>query len=240
MSTNQPSDFDVEHLNQKFADSDPKDILLWCIENIPEGLIQTTAFGATGMVILNVLYNEIRPMPAVPVLFLDTLHHFPETIDLVNQSIDFFDLNLTIIKPYECDSRNSFNKKYGEALWRKDIDKFHYVTKVEPLQRGLQELNVKAWITGRRRDQSSSRSQIHIFERDKAQRLKVNPLAGWTYKNIWQYIMDRNLIYNSLYDRGYSSIGDEPLTTPVKFGENERSGRWRGTERTECGIHNAI
>ncbi|MEO0770686.1 MAG: phosphoadenylyl-sulfate reductase, partial [Cyanobacteria bacterium J06649_4] len=111
------------------------------------------------------------------------------------------------------------------------------LTKVEPLQRALKDLNVNAWITGRRRDQSQTRQDLPIFERDAEGRLKINPLAHWTKKEVWAYIVEQGVLYNSLHDQGYTSIGDEPLTTPTAANEDERAGRWRGIEKTECGIH---
>jgi phosphoadenosine phosphosulfate reductase len=75
------------------------------------------------------------------------------------------------------------------------------------------------------------------LEWDKQQRLKINPLANWTRSQSWQYVMEHQVPYNPLHDQGYASIGDEPLTTPIAPGEEERAGRWRGTGKTECGIH---
>jgi phosphoadenosine phosphosulfate reductase len=76
-----------------------------------------------------------------------------------------------------------------------------------------------------------------ILEPDSDGRLKINPLANWTRKDLWTYVFQHNVVYNPLHDRGYASIGDEPLTTPVQPGEDERAGRWRGSQKTECGIH---
>ena len=107
---------------------------------------------------------------------------------------------------------------------------------MEPLQRALDDLQVQAWITGRRRDQSAARQSLPIFERVNG-RLKVNPLANWTRQDLWAYTEQNGVLYNPLHDQGYTSIGDQPLTTPTAAGEDERAGRWRGTEKTECGIH---
>lgn len=229
--------FDLEELNQRFETAHPRNILAWCVENIRTGLVQTSAFNVNGMVIMDILYRELRPTPPIPVLFLDTLHHFPETLELVRQAIVIYGLNLKVYKAKDVNSREAFAARYGEALWDKDIEKFHQLTKIEPLQRGHQELGTVAWITGRRRDQSSTRNDTPIFEFDKKQRLKINPLANWTGSDTWNYVAEHNVIYNPLHDRGYPSIGDQPTTTPVNAGEDERAGRWRGTSRTECGIH---
>lgn len=224
-------------LNEKFESAHPKSILMWCLENIPQGLIQSTAFGAGGTVLMDMLYRDLNPVPPVPVVFLDTLHHFPETIALAEQSRHRYNLDLRIYQPQGFKRRAAFEAQYGEALWEQDLNHYHQITKVEPLQRALKELEVTAWITGRRRDQSDSRTQMPIFEWDQQERLKINPLAAWTYKDIWGYVMNNQVLYNPLYDQGYASIGDQPLTTTVQAGEHERAGRWRGSNRLECGMH---
>jgi phosphoadenosine phosphosulfate reductase len=228
--------FDLDELSQRFASVHPINILAWCLENLRPGLVQSSAFNVNGMVIMHMLY-QIAPNPPVPVLFLDTLHHFPETLELVRDAQKLYELDLHVYRVPDADSRESFAARYGESLWEKDFEQYHYLTKVEPLQRGLSELGATAWITGRRRDQSSTRSQTPIFERDKHGRLKVNPLASWTRQDVWKYVMRHSLLYNPLHDQGYPSIGDEPMTTPVQVGEDERAGRWRGMGKTECGIH---
>lgn len=228
---------DIDQLNQQLDEAHPKSILTWCLENLPEGLIQSTAFGASGMVIMDLLYKDLNPNPSIPVLFLDTLHHFSETVKLANDARARYGLDLQIFRPQGVTSRSEFAQKYGEQLWDTDLEQFHQLTKVEPLQRGLDQLQVATWITGRRRDQSSTRAKMPIFECDRDGRLKVNPLANWSYKDVWTYLVNNKVLYNPLYDQGYASIGDEPLTTMTKPGEDERAGRWRGKTRTECGMH---
>jgi phosphoadenosine phosphosulfate reductase len=226
---------DLEELNRKFETAHPKDILAWSAENVPTGLVQTSAFNVDDLVITHILYSELKH-PA-PIIFLDTLYHFPQTLELVARAKEIYNLNLQVYKTPDVDSREAFAAKYGEALWDKDIAKFHHVTKIEPLQRGLTELNTVAWITGRRRDQAVTRANMPVFELDNHGRLKINPLATWTRKDTWVYVAEHGVIYNPLHDQGYPSVGDEPITTPVAEGEDERAGRWRGTGKTECGIH---
>ncbi len=227
--------FDLDRLNQQFETATPKKILAWSIENVPTGLVQTSAFNVDDLVITHILYTELKH--PVPVIFLDTLYHFPQTLELVAKAKEIYNLDLQTYKTPDLDSREAFAAKYGEALWDKDITEFHQVTKIEPLLRGLQELNTTAWITGRRRDQAVTRANMPIFELDNLGRLKVNPIAASTRKDSWAYVAEHGVIYNPLHDQGYPSIGDEPITTKVADGEDERAGRWRGTAKTECGIH---
>ncbi|WP_414567139.1 phosphoadenosine phosphosulfate reductase [Nostoc sp. CCY 9925] len=234
-SKNETIAFDLEKLNQEFETATPKEILAWSVENIPTGLVQTSAFNVDDMVITHILYSELK-FP-VPVIFLNTLYHFDETLELVAKAKQIYNLDLQTYKTPDVDSPEAFEAKYGDALWDKDILKFHEITKIEPLLRGLDELNSVAWITGRRRDQAVTRANMPIFELDGKGRLKVNPIATWTRKDSWLYVAEHGVIYNPLHDQGYPSIGDKPITTKVKDGEDERAGRWRGSNKTECGIH---
>ncbi|WP_026734131.1 phosphoadenosine phosphosulfate reductase [Fischerella sp. PCC 9605] len=235
VSTNQNANFDLEQLNQKYENAHPREILAWSVENIPTGLVQTSAFNVDDILITDILYRELKH--PVPVIFLDTLYHFRETLELVEKAKEIYNLDLKVYKTPDVNTREAFAAKYGEALWDKDIAKFHEITKIEPLQRGLAELNTIAWITGRRRDQAATRANMPIFEIDGNGRIKINPLANWTRKQTWTYVSENGMIYNPLHDKGYPSIGDEPITTPVAEGEDERAGRWRGSGKTECGIH---
>lgn len=233
----QPAILDLKKLNQKFEKANPKDILAWCVINMPTGLVQTSAFNVDDIVITDLLYRDLKPENPVPVLFLDTLHHFPQTLDLVAKTKLIYHLNLQVYKTSQANTRQEFAAKFGDDLWGTNVTKFHEITKIEPLQRGLAELGAIGWITGRRRDQAATRADIPIFELDRQNRLKVNPLANWSRKESWAYVFEYDVTYNPLHDQGYPSIGDQPLTTKIKAGEAERAGRWRDTDKTECGIH---
>jgi phosphoadenosine phosphosulfate reductase len=229
------TELDLDVLNERFESLTPQDILRWAIQTFPQGLAQTNAFSIP--VTIHMLYEELRPERPVPVIFLDTLHHFPETLETVDRAKQRYDLDLHVYRAEGASSREAFASRYGQELWHRDVNQFHYLTKVEPLQQALADIEVDAWVTGRRRDQSASRKYMPILERDADGRIKINPLANWTRKDIWTYVYNNNVIYNPLHDQGYASIGDEPLTTPVQSGEHERAGRWRGSAKTECGIH---
>mgnify|MGYP001793533863 CR=1 FL=1 len=224
---------DIESLNRQFALAPPQEILTWCVRNIPQGLAQTTSFSL--LAVTHMLYAELNN--PIPVIFLDTLHLFPETLETARKAQEIYGLNLHTYQAIGVDSREAFAIRYGDKLWEKDVERFYDITKVEPLQRALKKLKVQAWITGRRRDQSEERKELQIFERDADGRLKINPLANWTRRDIWAYIFEHDILYNPLHDQGYTSIGDEPLTTPTAVYEDERAGRWRGSAKTECGIH---
>lgn len=205
------------------------EVLRWAVEHVPPGrLILSTAFGIGGIVLIDLLHREeIR----LPVVFIDTLHHFPETLELADRVRRRYDLELRIQRP--APSPAAFEQVHGPRLWERDVERFHRVTKVEPMNRALK--GVEGWITARRRDQSRERAGLAVLE--PGERLKINPIARWRRERVWAWIREHDLPYNPLHDRGYASIGDRPLTTRVRPGEEERAGRWRGSSRTECGLH---
>jgi phosphoadenosine phosphosulfate reductase len=175
----------------------------------------------------------------VDLIFLDTLYHFPETLALVDRVRERYPFkNIHVFKPADVSTTEEFEKKYGEKLWEKEENQYDFIAKVEPAQRAYRELNVHAVITGRRRSQGAKRGELDIIEVDEAGLIKINPMANWSFDQVQNYIKDNNVPYNDLLDRGYKSVGDWHSTQPIKEGEDERSGRWKGQVKTECGIHN--
>jgi len=175
----------------------------------------------------------------VDLIFIDTLHHFQETLDLVDRIRERYPLvNLHVAKPAGVTTADEFAQKYGDKLWETDENRYDYLIKVEPAQRAYRELDVHAVLTGRRRSQGGKRGDLPIIEIDEAGLIKINPLANWSFQQVKQYITENDVPYNALLDRGYKSVGDWHSTQPVKEGEDERAGRWKGQEKTECGIHN--
>jgi phosphoadenosine phosphosulfate reductase len=220
---------DWEELNRTLEGAPVEEILRAAIAAFPPNkLAVISAFGPTSLV---VLHHLPRIAPRLPVIFVDTLHHFPETLELVERVKERYDLNLKVYRPAA--NRAKFEARYGPRLWETDLDLYQHVSKVEPFRRAT--ANLDGWITGRRREQSETRAALPIFE--TGDRVKVNPLASWSRGQIWNFILENGIPYNPLHDQGYASIGDAPLTTPVAPGEPERAGRWRGLDKTECGIH---
>ena len=175
----------------------------------------------------------------VDLIFFDTLHHFPETLALVGQVRSKYPLvNLHVYKPEGVETAEGLAEKYGERLWETNEELYDWVAKVEPAQRAYRELQVNAVLTGRRRSQGGKRGDIAIIEVDEAGLIKVNPLANWTFEDVREYVKANNVPYNPLLDQGYKSVGDWHSTQPIKEGEDERAGRWKGQQKTECGIHN--
>jgi phosphoadenosine phosphosulfate reductase len=229
----------LQFLNRQLQFLEPQEILRWCITTLPH-LFQTTAFGLTGLVQLDMLSKLKTPRPQmVDLIFIDTLHHFQETLELVEKVRATYPLvNIHVFKPEGVETAQEFSEKYGDKLWQTDDNKYDYLVKVEPAQRAYRELQAQAVLTGRRRSQGGQRGDMDIIEIDEAGLIKINPMANWSFQQIQQYAKDNDVPYNALLDRGYKSIGDWHSTSPVKENEDERSGRWKGQQKTECGIHN--
>lgn len=216
-----------------------EEVLKWCITSLP-GLFQTTAFGLTGLVTLDMLSKLDVPRPQlVDLIFLDTLHHFQETHALVDRVRQRYPLvNLHIYKPDGTETEAEFAEKHGPRLWETNDELYDWLAKVEPAQRAYRDLQVHAVLTGRRKSQGGQRGDLDVIEVDDAGLIKINALANWTFKQVKDYITEHDVPYNELLDKGYKSIGDYHSTQPVKEGEDERAGRWKGQQKTECGIHN--
>lgn len=229
----------LKYINQQLNKLEPQDVLKWCLTSLP-GLFQTSAFGLTGLAIMDMVSNlDFAIKPDVDLIFLDTLYHFTQTMDLVERVRQRYPaLKIHVYKPDGCETTADFEKKHGERLWETNDELYDAVAKVEPAQRAYREMDVKAVLTGRRKTQGGKRGDIDIVEVDDAGLIKVNPLANWSFKDVQAYIKEHNVPTNELLDQGYRSVGDWHSTQPVTDSEDERAGRWKGKNKTECGIHN--
>ncbi|KAL2020244.1 hypothetical protein VTK56DRAFT_8670 [Thermocarpiscus australiensis] len=231
----------LKHLNKQLESMHPVDILRFCKILFPN-LYQSTAFGLTGLVTLDMLSKidaeSSNPQP-IDLIFLDTLYHFQETYELVERVKARYNVRVHVFKPADAETVSQFEELYGEKLYETSSELYDWIAKVEPLQRAYSELKVAAVLTGRRRSQGGQRGDIPVIELDEERGVvKINPLANWTFSQVKDYIKEHNVPYNVLLDRGYKSVGDWHSTVPVGEGEDERAGRWKGQDKTECGIHN--
>lgn len=210
----------------------PEAILRFAFERFPKIAI-STAFGPEGCALVAM---AVAIEPRVKVFTIDTDFLFPEAVALRQRFVDKYGLDLEVLRGTTTIEEQ--NRLHGPRLFERDTDLCCALRKVEPTRRALEGLD--AWIAGLRRDQSATRAGIDIlesYEREGAAPLvKVNPLATWTRKDTWKYLLDHDVPYNPLLDRGYTSIGCWPCTQAVEAGAGERDGRWGG-QKTECGIH---
>ncbi|KAI0118214.1 Phosphoadenosine phosphosulfate reductase family-domain-containing protein [Nemania sp. FL0031] len=232
----------LRYLNQQMEKMTPIERIRFSMHLFPN-LYQTTAFGLTGLVTIDMLSKltaSDATLPSVEAIFLDTLYHFPETYDLVSRvQAQYPSIKLHIFKPDGADTVAEFEELYGEGLYDSAAELYDWIAKVEPQQRAYADLKVAAVFTGRRRSQGGERDKIPILEIDEERGIvKINPLLDWSFAQVQGYITENNVPYNALLDRGYKSVGDWHSTSPVAAGEDERAGRWKGQQKTECGIHN--
>ncbi|KAF2965021.1 hypothetical protein GQX73_g8552 [Xylaria multiplex] len=235
------TDLHLKHLNEQFERFSPQEILRMSKLVFPN-LYQTTAFGLTGLVMLDMLcklHAEVPGTSPVEIIFLDTLYHFQETHRLVARVKERYpETRIHTFRPDGCRSALEFEERYGYKLWEIDGERYDYLAKVEPQQRSHNLLNVAAVFTGRRRSQGATRRNIPVLEVDHEMGVvKINPLVNWSFNQVQEYIKANGVPYNELLDRGYKSIGDWHSTQPVADEEEERAGRWKGQQKTECGIH---
>lgn len=225
---------DFGAIDDTLAGARPEEVLEWAWRDLGPAVAMSTAFGPSGLVLVDMAQ---RVVPQLPVFTIDTGYLFPETLALKNRIEERYNFQIESLHPRL--SVPEQDRACGTDLYNRDSDRCCAMRKVEPLQRKLAGLD--GWVAGLRRDQSDARAGVRVVEGYRVSGgrtiAKVNPLAAWTRKQVWDYIADNELPYNSLMDQGYSSIGCWPCTQPAAPGADERAGRWAGTCKSECGMH---
>lgn len=212
--------------------SDFLDVLKWAFQEYQDDIVYACSFGAEGIVLIDLIHKVNKK---AKIIFLDTGVHFPETYELIEKVKSRYPtLQITMIQPKI--SLEEQSQVHGEELWKHNPNLCCHIRKVVPLQQALSD--VKAWISGLRREQSPTRSHVQYINKDeKFQKIKVCPIIHWTWDDIMTYIHLNKLPYNPLHDKGYPSIGCAPCTNPVSETGDSRAGRWAGHSKTECGLH---
>lgn len=231
------SEDDAAHLNRSFEGKSADAVLADIVQQRLVGEIATvSSFGAESAVLLH-LISQVAP--DLPVIFLETGKHFPETLAYRDELVDR--LGLTNLRNIYPDIETLKNRDGTGLRWSYDPDGCCEIRKVIPLAGALAEFD--ATLTGRKAFQSATRANLPRFEIDTSDdqgRLKVNPLIDWSADDIAAYFERHDLPRHPLVARGYPSIGCSPCTHKVAPGEDPRSGRWKGWDKTECGIHTPL
>ncbi len=221
MSRCRPS-IDADELNTRFESCEPLEVIEWATTEFGDRVCVTTSFADLLLIDLATSVN-----PGIEVVFVDTGHHFPETLEIMREALHRYSLNLTVVRPPE-DSVDFGTCTYDECC---------QVRKVEPFNRYLIG-STDAWMSGLRRDDSSERSTTPVVQIDRNGLVKLNPLTLWSTDQLDGYMARRGILVNPLTAEGYSSIGCMPCTAPTdSAGSDKRAGRWMGSSKTECGIH---
>jgi phosphoadenosine phosphosulfate reductase len=221
---------DLDAVNRELESATPEAILAWTWSTFQPQVMLTCSFQHDGVVLAHMLRTIA---PQVPVVFINTGFHFPETLAYRDDLQRRFEITFVELQPIM--PRDEFAQTHGLDLYARNPDLCCHINKVEPLKRHLP--GVRAWINGRRRDQASTRTGIRIVEGFQGDLHKVNPMASWTSRDTFYYMERHGIPTHPLFDQGYASIGCSPCTRPVVAGENERDGRWAGTGKVECGLH---
>jgi len=225
-----PADLDHEAIAAELEQSTAQEAMEWMFENFGDRHYIACSFQKTSSVTAH-LASIVNPEARF--FYLDTDVLFPESYETRDRLAEALGVefdrfhNLTLAEQ---------EAEHGPELWNRDPDACCGIRKVEPMRRALS--SVDCWVAGVRRADSSSRSKTPKFGWDKRFNLwKLNPLADWTERDVWNYIREHHLPYNPLHDRGYPSIGCTHCTQPVEPGGDLRAGRWTGLAKTECGIN---
>ncbi len=221
----------VAALNKRFKNTDTVDMLREIMADPGFGkLALVSSFGADSVVLLDMVANINR---ALPIIFIDTEMLFHQTLTYQRKLAK--DLGLQDMRRILPAREAVLERDFDNLMHRSDTAACCALRKTEPLARALAEFG--GWISGRKRYQGGARAAMELFELDAEQRIKINPLAHWSREDLAAYITAHGLPRHPLVTKGYKSIGCASCTTPSGTVENERAGRWRGQNKTECGIH---
>jgi phosphoadenosine phosphosulfate reductase len=228
-----PADEDWSVAGFALAGKSPQQILRWAVAEFHPRLLMATAFGAEGCCLLHML-AEIEP--GVTVINLDTGYQFPETLELRERVKERYGIAVEYVRAETTVA--AYEAEHGGPLHVHRPDQCCHDRKVLPLKRAVERIAPRAWVSAIRKDQTEDRAKADVVAWDaKFNVVKVNPLLGWTKKDVWKFVVENDVPYNPLHDRGYPSIGCWPCTRAVQPGEDDRAGRWAGKVKKECGLH---
>ena len=233
------TDEELQRINQRLEGSSPQEVLRWALERFHPNVSLASSFGAEDVALIDML---VKLNPQARIFCLETGRLHQETYDVMDHVRNKYGISIEAYFP-NTEATQSMVREHGLNLFYESVDLRKMccgVRKVEPLGRALKGLD--AWITGLRRDQAATRVDVGKVERDAANGgiLKINALADWTSEQVWAYIRENKVPYNTLHDRGFPSIGCEPCTRAVEPGEDPRAGRWWWEQeggKKECGLH---
>ncbi len=228
---------DTTNLNERFKNLSPQEVLEYFLKKYGSKAALSSSFGAEDQVITDMLLKLDKK---ANIFTLDTGRLHPQTYSVMDATNLKYGVKVNVFFP-KTDEVQKLYQDQGVNGFYESIENRKtccFVRKIEPLQRALGELSI--WITGLRATQSVTREELNVIEFDKVNKvIKVNPLLMWSEEDVWTYIKENKVPYNSLHDEGFPSIGCAPCTRAIKDGDDVRSGRWwwENPEHKECGLH---
>ena len=221
---------EIERLSEEFEAKTPQEIIQWAVDTFWPEIAMSSSFQTQSMPLMNMVMRIKR---GIPVFFLDTGYHFWETLMFREKIASEWKIN--VIDLYRDSRWDVFARQNARSLPLEDPNLCCYLHKVQPMQKALKD--IKAWISGIRRDQTAVRAQARILELQENGLLKINPLLNWTKGDIKKYAEENSLPSHPLYEKGYKSVGCAPCTIAIGVNDDERAGRWAGRGKVECGLH---
>ena len=221
---------EIAELSQGFESKTPQEIIQWAVDSFWPQIALSSSFQTQSMPLLH-MASRIRR--GLLVFFLDTGYHFWETSIFREQIASEWHLN--VLDLYRDTRWDAFARQHTRTLPLEDPNLCCFLHKVQPMQKALKDM--KAWISGIRRDQTAARAHAQILEPQEDGLLKINPLLNWTKVDVKKYAEENNLPVHPLFEKGYRSIGCAPCTIAIGLNDDERAGRWSGRGKTECGLH---
>ena len=228
---------DLDAVNPMLEASDPAHIVEWAAAQFGRDLMMSSSFGAESMLLIHM---ATRVRPDIRTVMVDTGYLFPETHRFMEEMRLRFDLNVWIYRTKNDPIAYLHHASEENPAWRKDVDSCCAANKNEPFERAMKDLRPRAWLRGIRRNQADTRKNRQIIEwSPRYECYAVSPLLTWSGREIYAYMKQHDLPFHPLYEKGYFSIGCNPLscTRPIQPGEDPRSGRWAGRDKVECGIN---
>lgn len=233
----QTEQLDLAEINTMFEKAPPQKIVEWAIEKWGDETVMTSSFGAESALMIHL---AIQHKPDIKIVMVDTGYLFPETWQHMENLRKRFNLNVWVYRTKNDPIAWLQEHGEGDPTWRNDRDRCCEANKNEPMRRAMKELQPKSFLRGIRRNQTQERSSAqHVAWDVNYNCYAVSPLLNWSTKDIFYYMKQHDLPYHPLYEKGYLSIGCNPLacTRAIQAGEDPRAGRWSGSGKVECGIN---
>lgn len=227
----------IDKWNNELSNSSPVDVISFFYNHFPYKVVLSTSLGLEDQALTEIVSSIDKE---APIFTLDTGRLFPETYDLLDRTCKKYNIKIDVYFPDTKDIENMVNNK-GVNLFYESVENRKLccnLRKLVPLARAMEGYDV--WITGLRKDQSVTRTNMKLVEWDENNSmLKINPLINWTEKDLMDYIETNNIPYNALHKKGFASIGCQPCTRAIEPGEDIRAGRWwwENPDTKECGLH---
>ena len=221
---------EIQRLSEEFETKTPQEIIRWAVDTFWPQVALSSSFQTQSVPLLHMASLIRRD---ILIFFLDTGYHFWETNMFREQLSSHWQLN--VLDLYRDPRWDVFARQHIRSLPIDDPNLCCFIHKVQPMQKALKDM--KAWISGIRRDQTSVRAGARILELQDDGLLKINPLLNWTKEDVQYYTKEHRLPAHPLFQRGYRSIGCSPCTVAIGVNDDERAGRWSGRSKTECGLH---